>query len=116
MLRLLIDQDFDHDILRGLRMRLPDLDAVTALQAGLDQTLDHEILAWAAEHDRIVLTHDRKTMPGYAYDRVKNGEAMSGIFVLPRKLPVGKAIAELEMLIVCSLEGEWDRLVIFLPL
>jgi hypothetical protein len=34
MLRIFVDQDFDHDILRGLRLRLPDLDAVTAPQAG----------------------------------------------------------------------------------
>jgi hypothetical protein len=27
MLRLLIDQDFDHDILRGLRLRIPELNA-----------------------------------------------------------------------------------------
>jgi hypothetical protein len=45
MLRVFVDQDFDHDILRGLRLRLPDLDAVTALQAGLDRKSDPEILA-----------------------------------------------------------------------
>lgn len=32
MLRLLFDQDFNHDILRGLLLRLPDVDGVTALQ------------------------------------------------------------------------------------
>lgn len=37
MLRLLFDQNFNHDILRGLFLRLPDVDAVTALQAGLDE-------------------------------------------------------------------------------
>ncbi|MEW6158513.1 MAG: hypothetical protein AB1813_13855 [Verrucomicrobiota bacterium] len=37
MLRVFVDQDFDHDILRGLRLHLPNLDAVTALQAGLDR-------------------------------------------------------------------------------
>jgi hypothetical protein len=30
MLRLLIDQNFDQDILRGLTHRIPNLDAVTA--------------------------------------------------------------------------------------
>ena len=116
MLRLLIDQDFDHDILRGLRLRLPGLDAITALQAGLDQTEDPEILAWAAEQGRIVVTHDRNTMPGHAYDRVKNAEPMVGIFVLARDIPVGRAITELEVLVACSVEGEWDQLVLFLPL
>jgi len=116
MLRVFVDQDFDHDILRGLRLHLPDLDAVTALQAGLDQKSDLEILASAAEQNRVVLTHDRNTMPGHAYDRVRKGEPMAGVFLVPRDMPVGRAISELEVLIACSLEGEWSQLVVFLPL
>jgi hypothetical protein len=37
MLRIFIDQDFHHDILRGLQLRLPELDAVTAREAGLER-------------------------------------------------------------------------------
>lgn len=43
MLRLLFDQDFNHNILRGLLLRLPNLDGVTALQAGLDEAPDPEL-------------------------------------------------------------------------
>jgi len=116
MLRIFVDQDFDHDILRGLRLHLPGLDAVTALQAGLDRKSDPEILAWAAGQNRAVVTHDRNTMAARAYDRVRKAEPMAGVFVVPRDLPVGKAISELEVLIACSLEGEWSQLVVFLPL
>jgi hypothetical protein len=35
MLRLLIDQDLDHVILRGLLLRVPNLDVITAHQVGL---------------------------------------------------------------------------------
>ena len=116
MLRIFVDQDFDHDILRGVRLRLPDLDAITALQAGLDRTSDPEILAWAAEQNRVIVTHVRNTMPGHAYNRVKSGEPMAGVFVVPREISVGQAISELEVLIACSFEGEWFQLVVFLPL
>lgn len=116
MLRIFVDQDFDHDILRGLRLHLPDLDAVTALQAELDRSSDPEILAWAAAQNRVVVTHDRNTMSAHAYDRVRKGEPMGGVFIVPRDMPVGKAISELEILIACSLEGEWSHLVVFLPL
>jgi len=37
MLRLLFDQDFNHNIFRDLFLRLPNLDGVTALQAGLNE-------------------------------------------------------------------------------
>jgi hypothetical protein len=52
MLRLLFDQDFNHDILRGLLLRLPDVDGVTALQAGLEEAADPELLDWAAQQRR----------------------------------------------------------------
>lgn len=116
MLRVFVDQDFDHDILRGLRLHLPDLEAITALQAGLARKSDSEILAWAAEENRVVLTHDRNTMTAHAYDRVRKGEPMAGVFIVPRKMPEGRAISELEALIACSFEGEWNQLVVFLPL
>ena len=58
MLRLLIDQDLDHVILRGLLLRVPNLDVMTAHQAGLSNASDPEVLAWAAEQERILVTHN----------------------------------------------------------
>ena len=116
MLRIFVDQDFDHDILRGLHRRLPDLDAITALDAGLARTADPEILGWAAAQNRVVVTHDRNTMPAHAYERVRKGEAMAGVFIIARDMPVGKAISELQLLVDGSFEGEWSQLVVFLPL
>ena len=52
MLRLLIDQDLDHDILRGLIRRVPNLEAVTALEIGMSQASDPELLVWAAQERR----------------------------------------------------------------
>ena len=74
MLRLLIDQDFDHDILRGVQQRIVALDAITAHQAGLSATPDPELLEWAAENERVLITHDRKTMPHHAAERIAAGE------------------------------------------
>lgn len=115
MLRLLIDQDFDHDILRGLRLRVPFLNAVTAREAGLDWKSDPEVLAWAATEGRIVVTHDRNTMTRFAHERIREGQPMPGIFVVSREMSVGKAIADLQVLLECSNEGELDGLVVFLP-
>ena len=116
MLRLLFDQDFNHNILRGLFLRLTNLDAVTALQAGLDEAPDPELLDWAAHQRRIVVTHDVNTMPDHAYQRIQQGEPVAGVFVVPQEFPTGQAIAELEALISCSFEGEWDNLIVFIPL
>ena len=53
------------------------------------------MLVWAAENDRIVLTHDRATLPNFAFGRVVAGEAMPGVFVINDRMPVGRAIEEL---------------------
>ncbi len=116
MLRLLIDQDFDHDILRGLARRIPELDALTAREVGLSTVTDPELLAWAAETGRVIITHDRKTMPVHAADRIASGEKMSGVIVVARRVPISRAIDDLEITVACSLEREFENIVRYLPL
>ena len=65
MLRLLIDENFTHRILRGLNSRLPELDFVL-VRGGLVGFPDLALLRWAAQNDRTILTRDIKTMLHYA--------------------------------------------------
>ncbi|WP_369432127.1 DUF5615 family PIN-like protein [Aquisphaera insulae] len=58
--------------------RRADLDLVRVQDVGLTETLDPLILAWAADDRRILLTHDRETIPAFAYDRIRRGEPMPG--------------------------------------
>ncbi len=59
MIKLVSDENFDGDVLRGLLRRLPELDVVRVQDAGLAGTPDPIILDWAAREQRILLTHDR---------------------------------------------------------
>ena len=65
---------------------------------------------------RIVLTHDRATMPDFAYARVVASEAMHGLFVVHERMPVGQAIDELLLVVACSTQAEWKDTVLHLPL
>ena len=116
MLRFLTDEDFNNRILRGIRLRAPDLDIVRVQDVGLDGAVDPDVLAWAAETGRIVLTHDAETMSGYAYLRVDRGEAMPGVFVARKRSSIGRIIDDIIILAECSFEGEWKNRVVFLPL
>jgi len=116
MLRLLIDQDFDHDILRGLVRHVPNLDAVTAHQVGLSAATDPDLLAWAAEAGRALVTHDRRTMPSHAADRIATGRRMPGVVVVPRRLSISQVIDDLEVIVLCSYENEWENIIRYLPL
>ncbi len=115
MLRLLIDQDLDHVILRGLLLRVPNLDVITAHQVGLSNASDPELLAWAAEHERVVVTHDRRTMPYYAASRIARAEKVAGIIIVSRQLPISQVINDLEIIVSCSDMVEWENVVKYLP-
>ena len=77
---------------------------------------DAELLARGAVENRIVLTHDVQTMPIFAMARVRKGEAMPGLLVVPQRFPIGRAIEELTIAVLCSDQSEWRDRVIYLPL
>ncbi len=116
MLQLLIDQDIDQDILRGLMRRVPELDAVTAYDIGKSEAPDPELLAWAAEAGRVLVTHDRRTMPAHAARRLAEGDDIAGVIVVSRRIPISTAIDELEIAVLCSEPEEWKNLVRHIPL
>lgn len=116
MIRLLTDENFDGDILRGVIRRMPTLDVVRVQDVGLIETPDPTILAWAAAEERILLTHDRDTVPGFAYDRVRGGQPMPGIFLVSDQMPKGQAIAELLLAIECYTADDCKNLVRHFPL
>jgi hypothetical protein len=116
MLRLLADENFNGDIVRGLLLRQPDLDIVRVQDVGLAGADDPDILAWAARNDRILLTHDRATMSDYAYERVAAGEAMAGVFILSDRFPVGRAVEHLLLLAECTEQTEWSGRAVHIPL
>ena len=116
MLPLLADENFNNDIVRGARRRNPSLDIVRVQDVGLSGALDPAILDWAAEQRRVILTHDVSTMTRHAYDRVVDGKAMPGVFEVNRRVSIGVAIEEILILAECSLLGEWEGQVRYLPL
>lgn len=115
-MKLVSDEDFNNRIGRGLLRRFPSLDLVRAQDVGLLERHDTEILVWAAQENRLVLTHDFATMIDFAYSRVADGLEMPGMIAVPQELGIGEAIDEISILIKCSLENEWRNQVVFIPL
>lgn len=116
MLSLLTDENFNGDIVRGLRLRKPNLDLLRVQDVGLREVDDPAILDWGAAHDRILLTHDRATMPDFAYERLVQEAHMPGMFVVNDRMSIRQAIDELLLLIDCSEQAEWKGVVLYLPL
>jgi len=111
-MRFAADENFDGRILQGLRARLPDLDIVRVQDTALAQSPDPELLAWLAVEERILLTHDAKTMPGFIYERVRQGLSMPGVIEVQHSTPIGQAIDELEVMIGAGRPSDFENLVI----
>ncbi len=116
MLFFAADENFNNNIVRGLARRLPDLDLVRVQDVGLGGADDEAVLRWAAKSGRILLTHDVTTLTHWAIERIEKGEAMPGVFVAARSLAVGQVIEDLILLAECSVQGEWERRILYLPL
>ena len=65
--RFLADADLNEAIVIGVVRREPSLDFVTAHTSGLRRKSDSEVLALAAEQQRILVSHDVGTMPAHFF-------------------------------------------------
>jgi len=116
MLRLLIDENVDHRILRGLLRRVPQLDFLVVAQLGLAGTPDIDLLRWAARENRTMLTHDISTMTDYAKQLVAQQEPMAGVIVVPNGMRIGVAIADLELSVLAQSQADMSDRIQHLPL
>jgi hypothetical protein len=116
MLLLLIAENFNHRILRGLRLRVPALDVAIVQETTMQGLQDPLLLREAAELQRVLVTHDLKTIPRYAYARVAASEPMPGIIAVPDDLPIAHAIEQLHIVVECCEDHELANQVLYLPL
>ena len=115
-MRWLAYENFNNDILRALWRRNPNFDIVRAQDAGLAGVADEVLLDWAAEQGRVLLTHDVSTITAHAYQRVKSGQSMPGVFEVSRAVAIRTAVEDLSLLDECSNSGEWEGQIRYLPL
>jgi len=116
MIGLAFDENFNNDILRGLLRRNPRLDAVRVQDTSAAGGSDETVLEWAAQQSRVLITHDVSTITAHAYALVAGGRKMPGVFEVPRSVSVAVAIEDLLLISECSLPGEWEGQVRYLPL
>jgi hypothetical protein len=117
VIRICVDENFNNKIVRGLLRRNPKLDLVRIQDiVGLSGADDPTVLEWAASEGRVLITHDVNTLAHFAFERVNAGYQMPGVFEVGRSIAIGQAIEEVLLVVECSLEGEWEGQVIYLPL
>lgn len=109
------DADLNQAIVTGVLRREPTVDFQTAFAAGLEGVKDPDVLAIAAQQERILVSHDRKTMPSEFAEFMINNQS-SGVIIVSRKLPIEVVIEELLLIWAASSAEEWINRIAKLPL
>jgi predicted nuclease of predicted toxin-antitoxin system len=113
--RFQADADLNEDIVAGVVRREPIIDFQTADEANLRGLPDAQVLALAAQENRILVTHDRRTMPRHFADFIGNQKSF-GVMIIAQKVNVNVAIEELLLIWAASDAEEWLNLIVDLPL
>ncbi len=115
-MRLLLDENFNNNILRGLLRRNRDLDVIRAQDVpevvGKD---DPTLLEWAAEEGRVLLTHDVRTITHHAYERIREGKPMPGIIEVQLDAPLGPVIEDILIVVGAGAPDDVENKIIYLP-
>ncbi len=115
MFKLAADENFNNQVLRGLRRLLPRLDIVR-IQDEIPGAPDPEVLDWCAAKERILLSHDARTMPVHLAERLRREETGVGVILLLEPYHQGKVIDDLVVILTCSHYSEWLDRCSYLPL
>jgi hypothetical protein len=116
MIRFIADEDFNGRIVRGLLLRNRNLDLVRVQDAGLSGASDEKLLEWATDNNRIVLTHDIRSMPRHVTDRLNGGLSVPGVLIVDDLAPIGICIEELLIIDECSTADEWRNVILYVPM
>ena len=113
--RFQADADFNHIILLATIRRESAIDFQTAATAGLSGLVDAQVLARAAKERRVLVTHDRRTMPRHFAEFIQH-QTSPGMIVVPQSLAFTAAVDDLILIWSASEAEEWVNRIAVLPL
>jgi len=114
-IRFQADADLNDVIIAGVRRREPEIDFLTATDVDLRGLADFEVLEIAARENRILVSHDFKTMPAVFAQFLKE-KSSPGVLIVPQSMKYLAAIESLLMIWAASDAAEWSNRICRLPL
>jgi predicted nuclease of predicted toxin-antitoxin system len=105
-IRFQADENLNEDIVTGVLRRALEIDFEFANHAGLYKLPDLEVLAIAARDERILITHDRRSIPEQ-FAKFIETQTCPGIFIISQKASVARAIEELILIWTLSEAGDY---------
>jgi len=113
--RFQADADFNQDIVQAVRRRVSAVDFQTAHEAGLAGLDDEVVLEKASQESRVVVSHDRRTMPFHFASFIAT-RMSAGVIIVPKNLPIRQVVEDLILIWEASEAEEWINQIDSLPL
>lgn len=114
MLPLLTDEDLQGAIVAGLVLHFPSLDLVRVQDVGLMHAADPIILEYAADANRVIVSHDRNSMTAHALERLQKGMRVAGLIIVQQNINIGKIVLEIGTLSEAGEVGDLDAQILYL--
>jgi hypothetical protein len=111
-IRFLFDECVPATVLKALLRLEPSIDSVCVGGEGgpIKGTLDPALLEAATRDPRILVTRDKKTMPGHLIDFYQHHEHSCGLVLLKSRFTIAKVIEDLYLMWAITTPEEWvDR-------
>lgn len=90
------------------------IDCLGAHDGGVLGLPDPDVLSIAADSGRILISHDRKTMPGH-FKRFLETRSSPGLIIVWQDLEIGDAVEDLLLIWAATDAAKWLELLGFLP-
>ena len=115
-IRFQADNDLKRIIIDATLRREPGIDFQTAQTAGLDNLDDDLVLRLASEQGRILVSHDKRTLPLRLAEFIAWGGKSHGVLlVIPQHAPVRSVAEALILIWADNRPEEWANLVTKIP-
>ncbi|MEM6838725.1 MAG: DUF5615 family PIN-like protein [Cyanobacteria bacterium P01_C01_bin.120] len=113
--RFQADADLNQATVTGVIRRQSEISFQTATEAGLEGLTDAAVLALSAQQQRVLVTHDRRTMPTEFAKFIANNQS-AGVLIISRKTPLEVVIEELILIWSVTAAEEWINRIAKIPL
>lgn len=115
-IRYQADNDLNRLIVRATYRQQPSIDFQSAQKAQLDNLDDLEVLNRAAAEGRILVTHDKRTMPRYLSEFLEAGNDSPGVLVvIPQDASLRSVVETLVLIWVDDRPEDWKNALTIIP-
>jgi len=115
-IRFQADNDLKRIIVDATLRREPQIDFQTAQAARLDDLDDEAVLRLAASQSRILVSHDKRTMPRALASFVGSGGTSPGVLlVIPQNAPIREVVEALILIWADDRANDWKNLIAKVP-